>query len=224
MLRDAWDGARDLQLQAEEFALEMRPFYVAGLTNTDLRWLVAKGYVDHLEEQIDARTGCRSFRRSHSLTITHGSCFVLSAAGLAFASEWSNWRLPASLRPSGAPTPSATHTPVPRWDGELRLLHWKDYLVKRYRVPAFNQERILAALEEDGWPPRIDDPLPPSRHIEPKARLHDAIKGLNRNCVHPLLCFHGDGTGRGLIWGLSLRARAGLRKQNASADFPQIAP
>ena len=210
MLRDAWDGARDLQVPAEEFALEMRPFYAAGLTNTDLRWLVAKGYVDHLQEQIDAQTGSRLFRRSHSLTITPDSCFVLSAAGLGFASEWAHCP-PPSFRPSEAPKPPAPCTPVPCWDGRLRTLRWKDFLVKRYRVPAINQERILTALQEEGWPSRIDDPLPPAREIDPKARLHDAIKGLNRNCVHALLCFHGDGTGRGLIWSLTLRARADMR-------------
>jgi hypothetical protein len=210
MLRDAWDGARDLQVPPEEFAVEMRPFYAAGLTNTDLRWLVAKGYVDHLQEQIDARTGGRLFRRSCSLTITPDSCFVLSASGHTFASEWAD-RSPPVFRPPEAPKPPVLCTLVPYWDGRLRVLRWKDFLVKRYRVPAINQERILAALQEEGWPSRIDDPLPPAREIDPKARLHDAIKGLNRNCVHALLCFHGDGTGRGLIWSLTLRARAEVR-------------
>src|SRR5690348_1168437 len=101
MLRDAWEASQDLQVPAEDFALEMRPFYAAGLTNTDLRWLVAKGYVDHLQEQIDARTGGRLFRRSHSLTITPDSCFVLSATGLGFASERANGSVPA-FRPAEA--------------------------------------------------------------------------------------------------------------------------
>jgi hypothetical protein len=223
MLRDAWDGARDLQVHPEEFALEMRPFYVAGLTNTDLRWLVAKGYVEHLEEQIDAHTGCRSFRRSLRLTITPSSCFVLSVTGLVFALEWANWPAPA-LSPVSEPVPPAACTPLPHWDGELRVLRWKDFLVKRYRVPAVNQERILTALEEEGWPSRIDDPLPPTRHIDPKARLHDAIKGLNRHCIHPLLCFHGDGTGRGLSWGLTLCARTGLWPRGEPRDLPRPLP
>ena len=30
-------------------------------------------------------------------------------------------------------------------------------------------------------PPRIDDPLPPSQNVDPKRRLHDTIKRLNRH-------------------------------------------
>ena len=89
---------------------------------------------------------------------------------------------------------------VPCWDGGLRQLHWQGRVVKHFRLPAANQEAILAALEEEGWPERIDDPLPPADEVEPKARLHDAIKGLNRNQVHRLVCFRGDGTGRGVVW------------------------
>jgi hypothetical protein len=67
-------------------------------------------------------------------------------------------------------------------------------------VPAANQEVVLAALEEQGWPGRIDDPLPPSHNTDPRTRLHDTIKALNRNQVKRLPSFQGGGTGRGVIW------------------------
>ena len=43
-----------------------------------------------------------------------------------------------------------------------------DRVVKQFRVPAGNQELILAAFEEMGWPPHIDDPLPPVHDLDPK--------------------------------------------------------
>jgi hypothetical protein len=48
----------------------------------------------------------------------------------------------------------------PQWDGQKRELRYGGQLLKRYHVPAANQEILLAALEEVGWPERMDDPLP----------------------------------------------------------------
>ena len=56
------------------------------------------------------------------------------------------------------------------------------------------------AFEEDGWPARIDDPLPPAKKIDAKQRLHDTIKNLNRNQKQRLIRFMGDGTGQGVRW------------------------
>ncbi|MBI3406825.1 MAG: hypothetical protein HY040_00525 [Planctomycetes bacterium] len=60
----------------------------------------------------------------------------------------------------------------------------------------------MAAFEEENWPVHLDDPLSPTREIDPKQRLHDAISRLNRNQKNRLLRFEGDGTGRGLRWRL----------------------
>jgi hypothetical protein len=58
----------------------------------------------------------------------------------------------------------------------------------------------LSAFQEDGWPHRIDDPLPPLDDIEPKCRLHDSIKRLNRHHKDRVIRFRGDGTGEGVCW------------------------
>ena len=58
------------------------------------------------------------------------------------------------------------------------------------------------AFEEESWPPRIDDPLPPHPDLMPKRRLHDTIKSLNRNQKNHVIRFMGDGTGEGIRWGL----------------------
>jgi hypothetical protein len=73
-------------------------------------------------------------------------------------------------------------------------------VVKKFQVPARNQELVLTAFQEERWPMRIDDPLPPIAEIEPKRRLHSTIQCLNRNQRAQLLQFRGDGTGRGICW------------------------
>lgn len=65
-----------------------------------------------------------------------------------------------------------------------------------------DQERILAVFQEESWPDRIDDPLPPVPGITPKRRLHSTIQCLNRNQKTHLLQFHGDGCGCGVRWEL----------------------
>jgi hypothetical protein len=77
-------------------------------------------------------------------------------------------------------------------------------VVKEFKLPASNQATILMTFEEDGWPRRIDDPLPPALNCDPKHRLHDTIKNLNRNQKISLLRFMGDGTGRGILWEIVL--------------------
>ena len=72
--------------------------------------------------------------------------------------------------------------------------------MKRFRVPAANQEIILAAFQEEGWPEFIDDPLVPMPDQEPKRRLQATIKSLNRHQLVPLIRFHGNGNGRQVHW------------------------
>jgi hypothetical protein len=74
--------------------------------------------------------------------------------------------------------------------------------VKWFRVPAGNQEAILAAFQEQRWPVRIDDPLPCRHGTDPKERLHAAIRRLNGRQLRRLLRFRGDGTGMGVRWEL----------------------
>ena len=52
-------------------------------------------------------------------------------------------------------------------------VRYRDEIVKRYRVPAPNQELILAAFEEEGWPQLIDDPLPPQDELNPSPAASD---------------------------------------------------
>ncbi len=47
----------------------------------------------------------------------------------------------------------------PKWDGQARQLGWGGAVIKTYRPDAANQRAVLEALQDAGWPPRIDDPL-----------------------------------------------------------------
>src|SRR5208283_649335 len=108
----------------------------------------------------------------------------------------------ATSSPSIVPPllPDKPATSIPRYQAELKELTLDGELVKRFKVPAPNQELILTAFEEEGWPLHLDDPLPPHPELEPKRRLHDAIYCLNRNQKRRMLKFGGAGDGRGVRW------------------------
>ncbi len=127
----------------------------------------------------------------------------MTTAGIDFAHEIELNRHPtetdASVRSLDVPEPKSV---TPHWNAERHELKVNRQLVKRFRWPACNQETVLMAFEEEGWPDRIDDPLPPQPEQDSKRRLHDTIKCLNRNQINQALRFHGDGTGEGVLWEL----------------------
>src|SRR5262249_38260365 len=129
----------------------------------------------------------------------------------------------ASLdRPTGTGDPDgpagparAVRRPTPSWDRDRRELRLAGALVKRVKAPAPNQEAILAAVEEEGWPPRIDDPISPQLGQDPKHRLHDTINALNRHQKSRLVGFLGDGSGQGVRW--EFLAAPGVAPANGAA-------
>ena len=80
-----------------------------------------------------------------------------------------------------------------------RELCYRGELVKAFRVPARNQELILEAFEEEGWPEFIHDPLPPEGDQDPHRRLQATIKSLNRRQAKTLIRFRGNGSER-VFW------------------------
>lgn len=85
----------------------------------------------------------------------------------------------------------------PCWECRNGVLTFAGFVVKRFRHPARNQELLLDAFEELGWPERMDDPLPP---LVSGSRLQETVKQLNRYQQTPLLRFGMDGTGQGVCW------------------------
>ncbi len=84
----------------------------------------------------------------------------------------------------------------PVWDRDRRELRLGNVVVKRFKWPAGNQERVLNAFENQGWPEFVGDPLDVDPKICPKRRLHDTLKCLNRKQLCPAVKFRGDGTGK----------------------------
>lgn len=88
---------------------------------------------------------------------------------------------------------------TPEWCPTTRVLKIAGKVVKHFKWPAPNQEMLITAFAELNWPDQIDDPLPQT-NVCPKRKLHDTIKCLNRNQIHPLIKFRGDGTGLAARW------------------------
>ena len=99
--------------------------------------------------------------------------------------------------------PGTVEVRRPKWDRDRRQLRLGTHIVKEFKVPATNQEIVLAVFEEEFWPPRIDDPLPRKSDIDPQRRLHDTINSLNRRQRHRLLHFSADGLGQSVRWELA---------------------
>ena len=177
------------------------------MANADFRWLVCNGFLDHRKEITRRKDRHRRFQDEHQLTFSKKSCFVLTSAGVVFAE---NILRDQNKDAAGSSDAECVVTEkcqgsvklVPHWNPQRHELTVAQKIVKRFRWPANNQETVLMAFEEDGWPDRIDDPLPPQPEQDSKRRLHDTIKCLNRNQVNPSLRFHGDGTGQGVLWEL----------------------
>ena len=202
--------ARDTSQSDWEFAVEVTELQSGGLSKNAIRWLIHKGYAEHAIETTKAfgKPG-RQFRTATNLLFPSPSCLVLTDAGIEFARQMSLESAPASRTHTNCSVSDTTSPPGassltlqirPQWDPDTRILRVGEMIVKHFKVPAGNQELILSAFQEEGWPPTIDDPLPPAAEIDSKRRLHDAINRLNRNQRNQLIRFFGNGYGRAVGW------------------------
>lgn len=199
-LLKARDYACDAQRDLWDFAVEIATLRQFGLTDTDLRWLVSKNYVEHRYDATESHDLGRRFDSAHPLKFRPESCFILTTTGSALLERLCTGHKDSPQPPLTDEPRANSKTPVPTWDNHRRQLTVSEYLVKYFRWPAPNQEAVLAAFQEEGWARRVDDPLSPADGQEPKQRLHDTIKCLNKRQRIRLIQFSGDGTGEGVIW------------------------
>lgn len=212
-----------------DFAMRTGRLYEEGMTSSNLRWMVAKGFAEHGQETVSRNDSRRSLRGSNGYFFNEHTCLILTARGAALAEhvfrETPQWP-PATLSALAAVAEQtsvqvtarrATETSKPGtavlkpcWNPIRRELSLEGRLIKRFRVPARNQETILSVFEEEGWAEHIHDPLPVTHDIDGPTRLHDAINRLNRCQINPLVRFHGDGKGTGVFWELCHPDFAGL--------------
>jgi len=212
LLSKAAGFAEALQRSRWDFAVEISELLALGLSRADLRWFVCHGLLEHAVELIESSED-RLFQPRGELTFADGTCFVLTEQGYATLSN-----VHLTDESHSLPMPCKNNVMLapplkPQWNPNNRRLSFGLLLVKEYRVPAPNQHLILSVFQEENWPERIDDPLPPLRDIEPKRRLHETIASLNRRCRNRVLRFCGDGLGRGIRWlsTMDLEGRAMVR-------------
>ena len=198
----AFDYASDSRLDRWQFAVSLADVLSQGATLVDIRWLVLRGFAEHAKETTVPGDANRSFRRLPPTSLPADMCITLSPLG----ADTLRAVLPGCHTDAGSPvcdiaeSDTFARSTVPLWDSVRRELRYGNQIVKRYRVPAANQELILAAFQEEGWPQFIDDPLPPRDELDPKRRLQATIKSLNRNQLVPLIRFHGNGNGLQIYW------------------------
>jgi hypothetical protein len=87
LLRQAYLYAVDSGADLWDFALENDYLYEAGLTISDLRWLVAKRLAEHGQEKSFYGDPHRSFRPSDGFSFVPTTCFILTARGVQFAGK-----------------------------------------------------------------------------------------------------------------------------------------
>lgn len=179
----------------DQLAVSIHDFKLRGHSELQIRLLVSAGILLHFRETTTKTSSTRKFEKAGLYALHKSSCFLLSNA---YAE---NDHTPAIDETVGKPTATpALTSSQPTWDSRLRKLFYYGTLIKHFRVPAQNQETILSAFEEEGWPHKISDPLPPIKSTDSKQRLHDTIRSLNRNQANSLIKFGGDGTGEGIVW------------------------
>ncbi len=216
--------AIDADCSPWDFAVEVESLTNAGLTTSDLRWLVSKGYLEHAHETTGDGDAQRRFQPCRHLGFGKRTCFVLTSLGVALTASrrlgvarTCSEGLPAMI--GTAPSPAEGAVCLPSWDNQRRILRVGGRIVKKYRVPSLCQEAVLAAFQEEGWPAAIDDPLRPHPDQDSKRRLRDTITSLNTNQVNAILRFRGDGSGLRVLWELkepaeslpAIRVRGGIR-------------
>ncbi len=84
-LLEAHEYGQDLDRTDWDFALEIGSLRQMNLSNSDLRWLVGRGVIDHAVEVTGPGDLERSFRQSSRLLFFRRTCFVITPQGIALA-------------------------------------------------------------------------------------------------------------------------------------------
>jgi len=188
-----------------DFAVEIEDLKRLRLLSSDLRWLVCRGYAETGNETSNGDPSRRIFEHNDSLSFSDRACFVLTNNGVLLTEKITEQPIEVAEPSSNglillSNGNGVTQPTTPNWDRDRRELRMGDVVIKRFKMPAPNQEIVLVVFQEEEWPVRIDDPLPRHGELDPKRRLHDTINALNRNQKAELIHFEGDGVGQGICW------------------------
>lgn len=194
-MKEATEMAQRFNRDRWDFSIELQQLLDLGTPTHVVRMLVCDGWLEH-QREVPSEEG-RKFVAASDVSLQNGSCFVLTDKGFSVANTIDL----IENKTTNATAKEFNKSPTgPSWDSELREFWVGEQVIKRFRWRAANQERVLEAFAEKGWPSRIDDPLARDEKICPKQRLHDTIKCLNRKHLSEgLVRFKGDGTGKGVL-------------------------
>lgn len=212
LLIAAHDYSQSCRCDRCQLAITLDELSTVGIDLADCRWMMLEGIVEHLTETTYPGDRLRSFRPGDAILNKH-SAFMLTPSGIEYLrcelcvlddqarAEPSLATASAASKPALRSARASPPAPsLPRWEPQRQELWFDGKLVKQFRIPSANQVTILSAFQEDGWPSRIDDPLPCHAEIDSRRRLNDTIRSLNRSRIHAVLRFAGDGSGEGILW------------------------
>lgn len=193
--------ATDCQCERQEFSVSWDELSRMDLRREELKWLLIKNVVKESMPVLDAND--RTSHLNNRTDFSSNAMFVIADLGFELVEQCQrDAKLHQSTDDRSSQTSFAQQELKPSWDSERHELRCGTKVVKKFKWRAANQETILATFEEEGWPAHIDDPLPQEPAIDPKRRLADAIKSLNRHQKASVVRFCGDGTGQGVLWEL----------------------
>ncbi len=199
LLLRAWDYAQALQCDVWDFAVGRQDLQAVGLTDTDLRWLLGQGLIDHAIEETGPTDPGRVFHKSLNLALFERSCVVLTPSGIdQLRQKWEDMSEALSHHGKGVIEQAAgrEHRGRPHWDEATHTLYWHGCIVKHFRHDAPNQVAVLYTLQAQRRARWVS--IEP-KEIGTKEHLHDTIKNLNRN-VRPYLRFNQEGSGNRVGW------------------------
>jgi hypothetical protein len=189
-------AAQEQEEQPQSWPLPWQTLRLSGIDDQIFQWLLYQDHAEHFR-QLPGSQPPHRFEESPRLHAE--SCLVLTDSGERFGIE-----LLTAYEPGDPDQIEAVGKEfrlgrfIPHYAD--RTLTWGRKVVKAYAQSSSNQDLVLRAAEELGWPPYFDDPLPRVLGMNPKVRLHDTIKSLNRYQKTAILHFQGDGTGTRIGW------------------------
>ena len=132
LLMHAYNCATDVKRDLWDFAVDIKTLRKAGLSDSDLRWLLCKGFAAAAREVTDRSAEKRTFEQTQLLHFSNKASFILTGIGYDALDD----RIKASQ--------DAQDTTIrPTWDTNLHQLTYDGCIVKHFRSPSPNQEAVL---------------------------------------------------------------------------------
>jgi hypothetical protein len=185
------DLPRDVNDELQEIfhrliATALVPHLLKILTPQELRSLgVKKGEL----KRISIRSTLKVVASSRQLSLERAALELARAVDLIGVGKYE--RLRTAI---GEPV-TRLYDDVPKWDATGLELRFHGRPIRTLSPRAKNCKRILDAFHDDGWPPRIESPLPGGRDSR---KLRETVRTLNDGLTS--IRFFCDGTGEGVSW------------------------